>query len=140
MTMKLRFRVDQAESFRRGIDCPKSIVTIDVDPSGLDQDIRNLIADRLVGIDVCELDKNRQKCGEERAIDTGDPINGRMIDWKFCPLQIEATEPSFEALMRAIRQNEVEITAEGHTAEGRTPETGEMLHRIGKDGPSTQME
>ena len=53
--MKLRFEVNQAEAFRRGINIEKSVHVIDVDPSTLDQDKRNLIADRLEGIDVCQL-------------------------------------------------------------------------------------
>jgi alpha-galactosidase len=45
--MKLRFKVSQAECFRRGIDAPKSIVTIKVEPARLFQEERILIADRL---------------------------------------------------------------------------------------------
>ena len=41
--MKLRFEVDQAACFRKGIDCPESIVTIEVDPQNLPEDERNLI-------------------------------------------------------------------------------------------------
>src|ERR1043165_1346625 len=47
--MKIRFAVDQAEAFRRGVDCPKSIVTVEVDPKTLSQEERDLIADRLEG-------------------------------------------------------------------------------------------
>lgn len=54
--MKLRFEVDQAYLFRKGIDAPKSIVHIEVDPSKLPQSERDLIADRLIGIDVFKLD------------------------------------------------------------------------------------
>lgn len=53
--MKLRFEIDQAYFFRKGIDAPKSIVTIEVDPSKLPQEDRDLIADRLIGIDVFKL-------------------------------------------------------------------------------------
>src|SRR5262245_35758041 len=52
--MKLRFEVDQADSFRRGIDRPKSIVSIDVNPADLSEETRALIADHLAGIDVLE--------------------------------------------------------------------------------------
>lgn len=50
--MKLRFEVDQAACFRRGVNCPKSIVDIEVDPASLDQATRDLIADRLWGIRI----------------------------------------------------------------------------------------
>lgn len=53
--MKLRFEIDQAYFFRKGIDAPKSIVTIEVNPAELPQNERDLIADRLVGIDVFKL-------------------------------------------------------------------------------------
>lgn len=58
--MKLRFEIDQAYLFRKGIDAPKSIVHIEVDPSKLSQDQRNLIADRLIGIDVFKLDPSKK--------------------------------------------------------------------------------
>ena len=48
--MKVRFEVNQAEAFRRGIDAPNSIVEIDLDPTKLDKRTRDLIADRLEGI------------------------------------------------------------------------------------------
>src|SRR6266404_5510052 len=52
--MKFRFKVDQAACLRAGIDCPNSIVSIDVNPSELPQEDRDLIADRLYeGINVC---------------------------------------------------------------------------------------
>ncbi len=53
--MILRYRVNQAGCFRAGIDCPRSIQTLEVDPSRLPQGERDLIADRLDGIDVLEL-------------------------------------------------------------------------------------
>lgn len=74
--MKLRFEVDQAECFRRGIDCPKSIVTIEVNPVKLPQDERTLIADRLDGIDVKQIDG---------------------------PGRIIALDPTYESLIDAVR-------------------------------------
>jgi len=50
--MKLRFEVDQAACLRKGIDCPKSIVTIEINPAKLSEEDRNLIADRMNGIDI----------------------------------------------------------------------------------------
>lgn len=78
--MKLRFQVDQAESLRRGIDCPKSIVTIEVDPSKLTQIDRDLIADNLNGIDVCV------RCGEKDGS------------------RVLAKTPSYESLIEALNE------------------------------------
>lgn len=101
--MKLRFRVDQSESFRRGVDCPKSIVTIEVNPSDLPQDERNLIADRLNGIDVCQ--------GEY------SPRDKRIIPKFFTPPNeleeraelIEADTPTYEGLLDALERDAARI-------------------------------
>src|ERR1051326_7242188 len=90
--MKLRFEVDQAECFRRGIDCPKSIVTIDVNPAELPQDVRNMIADRLSGIDVCSL-----------AV-TPDGGVGIHVE-NGAPVRVQAEEPTLEALLAVIRES-----------------------------------
>lgn len=51
--MKLRFKVDQKNAFRRGINAATSIVDLDVDPAILLQEERDLIADNLKsGIEV----------------------------------------------------------------------------------------
>jgi len=86
--MKLRFEVDQAEAFRQGIDVPKSIVTIEVNPAELSPERRNLIADRLNGIDVCQV-----ACIAEGMLPRDR--NGQ-------PLRIKAKVPTFESLMEAI--------------------------------------
>lgn len=103
--MKLRFGVNQAECFRRGINSDKSIVTVEVDPSALPQDIRNLIADRLDGIDVVELDyDSREKKAYKVHCDTSTPSpNGYGYVQK--PVLIEAVEPTWEALLDAVRAN-----------------------------------
>lgn len=92
--MKLRFEVDQAEAFRQGIDVPKSIVTIEVNPAELSQEQRNLIADRLDGIDVCQL---------ARVLDgvlDGKPLRDRKL------FRIMAKLPTFESLMEAVTKDE----------------------------------
>jgi hypothetical protein len=94
--MKLRFEVDQAECFRKGIDCPKSIVSIEVDPADIPQDDRNLIADRLVGIDVCQLwnsDKGTEK----------------LLSVEKQPIRIIAAAPDYAALIAAVRVNQSEV-------------------------------
>jgi|GEM_PF-3724488 len=90
--MKIRFEVDQAEAFRRGIDVPKSIVTVEVNPSELSQADRTLIADRLNGIDVCQLFVIKGKTHKDR--------------------RIKAADHTFEALMHAIRANAEEVKTE----------------------------
>lgn len=89
--MNLRFEIDQAECFRRGINTPKSIVTIDVDPANLDPTERGMIADRLNGIDVYKL-----------ALDgIGQRYNSL--------LRIKANTPDYAGLIEAIWANESEL-------------------------------
>jgi hypothetical protein len=90
--MKLRFEVDQAECFRRGIDCPKSIVTVDVNPADLPKDVREPIADRLSGIDVCHLTLAPNGSVEIAKNDDGTPR------------RILALEPTFEALLFEVQE------------------------------------
>ena len=89
--MKLRFEVNQAEAFRRGIDVPKSIVTVEANPVALSERDRHLIADRLIGIDVHQVFMH-----EGRVVRSG--------------CRITANEPTFDALMEAIRQNDGELS------------------------------
>jgi len=107
--MKLRFEVDQREAFRQGIDVPKSIVTIEVNPAEISQEQRNLIADRLNGIDVC------QRAGVLDGILDGKPARDR--DGK--PFRIMAKLPTFESLMEAITEDErdAETSSEKRVAE-----------------------
>jgi hypothetical protein len=95
--VKLRFEVDQAACLRAGIDCPKSIVTVEVDPAKLTQEERDIIADRLVGIDVASLHNS------------GDGTIKEMSQGK--PVRIIAKAPTFQGLLIAIRENAKE-TAE----------------------------
>ena len=100
--MKLRFEVDQAAAFRRGLDCPKSIVSIDVDPSSLPAEQRNLLADRMQGIDILKL-----------FYSDGEVLKGHPLKELFAttiePRRIVAEAPSFEGMMAAVRQNEHDI-------------------------------
>src|SRR4051812_21763379 len=102
--MKLRFEVDQADSFRRGIERPKSIVSIDVNPADVPEKDRNLIADRLEGIDVLE-----------QFFYDGEIIKGFRIKelsrLKIEPQRIVANGVTLEALMQAVKINENQIAA-----------------------------
>ncbi len=50
--MKINFRVNQAESFRRGIDAPEPVVSLEVNPALLPEEQRELIGKHLLGTDV----------------------------------------------------------------------------------------
>ena len=97
--MKLRFEVDQADSFRRGIDRAKSIVSIEVNPADLSEDIRSLIAEHLVGIDLLQFFYHN-----------GDVIKGYPImELTYTsrePRRIVAKAVNIEAVCEAIRAND----------------------------------
>ncbi len=103
--MTLRFEVNQAEAFRRGVNVPKSTCHLDVDPSKLPATERNLIAIRLEGIDVCQLDESGRKVrrsphdtpGIDARDETGDMV------------RIVANLPTFEALMEAVKENQKHV-------------------------------
>jgi hypothetical protein len=99
--MILRFEVNQAEAFRRGVDVPKSTNHLEVNPADLSQEERSLIADRLEGIDVCELDED----GERLFITQSEADNGKSPK----PSRLVANLPTLEALMEAIRENEGQV-------------------------------
>jgi hypothetical protein len=96
--MLLRFRVDQAECFRRGIDAPRSIVTVPINPADLPQADRNLSADRLDGIDVCRLGF---------ADTSGTPWKMHSDDGE--PDHVLASAPTFEGLMEAVRKDQTDF-------------------------------
>lgn len=87
--MKLRFEVNQAEALRRGIDCPKSIVTVEVEPSKLTEKQRTLLADRMDGIDIMKLTENRKK----------DMYGQRIV----------TNLPTFESLLETVEADEKRI-------------------------------
>lgn len=91
--MDIRFEVNQAEAFRRGIDVPKSIVTIQVNPAEIPESERHLIADRLDGIDVMLL---RFSAGEI------SQSSHRLI----------AKSPDYQGLIEAVKANELDIQAD----------------------------
>jgi hypothetical protein len=102
--MILRFEVDQAAAFRQGIDVPKSTNHVDVDPSKLSQEERNLIADRLDGIDVMakgvDLEVTPGSSNED------DTVHYHIKGLKRSNNRVVSKLPTFEALMEAIREDE----------------------------------
>jgi hypothetical protein len=91
--MKLRFKIDQAECLRRGIDAPKSIVTIEVNPADMSAEDRNLIADRMCGIDVLPLTSGGIKITD----------------------QILSETPDYIGLIKAVRENDREVERQWKT-------------------------
>lgn len=98
--MKLRFKVDQGEALRQGVDAPTSVVTIEVDPKTLTQEERTVLADRMDGIDVRELYLHSPAT-------TGHPTQAPTVKRNLS--HITATLPTFQALMAAIRANEEKV-------------------------------
>ena len=97
--MKLRFEVDQADSFRRGIDRAKSIVSIDANPADLPDEARSLIADHLLGIDVLQFFYHN---GE---VIRGYPIKELSYTSRE-PKRIVAKTVNIDGLLEAIRAND----------------------------------
>ncbi len=95
--MKVRFEVDQATCLRKGIDCPNSIVSVQIDPAKLPQQQRDKIADRLVGIDVCTMYKS-----------FGGEVS-QNLDGEGKPIRILAQGPTFEDLWAAICEEEKDL-------------------------------
>ena len=97
--MLLRFSVNQAEAFRRGINEPKSIVTVEVDPSALDEDWRIRISRRMKGIDICQLDNH----GKRKMPDAGNYVS--ITEW-----MIETYASTLKALQEAIMAEDNNLT------------------------------
>ena len=122
--MKLRFEIDQAQYFRRGVDAPVSIVTIDVNPAALTVDERNLIADHLDGIDVVKLEFV--------------PTKGTfLVERGIKNRHIMAAEATLPALLAALHQHENDLEdAQRSYAQALHNSTTELTNRIvpGKGG------
>jgi len=100
--MKLRFEVDQADSFRRGIDRPKSIVSIEVNPADIPESDRSLIAEHLSGIDVLHF---YYHYGE---IIKGYPVKELSFTSRE-PNRIVAKAANLSGLVDAIKENDAFI-------------------------------
>ena len=95
--MKLRFSVNQRESFRRGVDAPDEIAEIEVQPGEIDPEVRGLIADRMDGIDVC-FGWSSRKGHVEPCYDPARRRDGK----EAVPWRIEATMPALAGLIEAV--------------------------------------
>lgn len=106
--MKLRFELDQAEALRRGIETHEASITIEVDLATLPENERHLLAVRMNDIDVMAM-RAEQTFGI-------DLVTGRL--WSYTGktvvsgTRIKASEPTYEALIQAVRQDEVKVRKE----------------------------
>jgi hypothetical protein len=105
--MKLRFEVDQAEAMRRGVAVKKRLVAIEVDPGALTEGQRDLIANRMDGIDVLKLHYDPVT----RAFEKTYYFEGRANDGRSRPVYIQASLPTFDAMMEAIAADQAEAVA-----------------------------
>ena len=101
--MKLRFKIDISEAFMSGIDVASEDAEIEVNPATLTQEMRDMIGPRLVGFDVCELRIDEDALRKARV--------GLIVakDRDERPRMITATQPTFEALVEAIKASDQQL-------------------------------
>jgi len=91
--MHLYIGLNQGENLRRGKECGSSTTNIEVDPTKLPEEDRNLLADRMkpgeIAVYSLSLDENGNKIRTDELI--------------------YAHGPDYEGLMDAVRQNEREV-------------------------------
>jgi hypothetical protein len=129
--MKLRFKVDQGEALRQGVDAPTSVVTIEINPKTLTQAERNLLADRMDGIDVFSLYRNPFH-------NMGGPKTKRSAT------HIVADSAQFQALMAAVKADEAQVQAEPDNTiivgkDGKVVHGHEHLQRIKDTGVAEKL-
>ena len=95
--MNIRFKVDQTDLFRRGIDAPMPVVSLTVNPEGLAKEQRELIAKHLLPSDdphcidvVYDPDRARRAC---EVVPVGKHPGADLI---------EAKDPSLDSLCEAL--------------------------------------
>lgn len=94
--MKIRFKTDQASMFQKGIDSTTSIVLLDIDPSIIPKDQRDLISKHLLNADGgCDVvyDPERAKQSYE-VVPLGRCPGGDLI---------EAKEPTLASLLSELK-------------------------------------
>ena len=92
--MKVLFEIEQSEGSHSGASkCHTSIVALDIDPATISQKDRDLLADRLIGINVCQLWND-------------DMGTTKSINRDGSPIRVVSKAPSYEALMEAVREDQ----------------------------------
>lgn len=110
--MKIHFRVDQAESFRRGINASDPIVALDIDPARLTGYQRQLIGGHLLG--TCVVHDPQRATNLHEAV----PVGGRAGDEL-----IEAKEPTLGSLIVALEALGSRLSGETRLAPDQTSAT-----------------
>ena len=114
--MILRFEVNQAEAFRRGFNIAESVISIEVEPSHLSREQRDLIADRLHASDVCRLYLARDIYENPVGVFTPIPNYSKRFvrtpQNTRVPILIEADTPTVEGLLDGVRINDQALRIE----------------------------
>jgi hypothetical protein len=94
--MKIRFKVDQANLFRNGIDAATSIVLLEVNPSTLPKNKHELISKHLLNADDgCDVVHDPERARQSYEV---VPIGGR----RGADL-VEAKEPTLDSLLEELK-------------------------------------
>ncbi|HUA68709.1 MAG TPA: hypothetical protein VMA13_09190 [Candidatus Saccharimonadales bacterium] len=100
--MKIFFKIDQADLFRRGIDSDDSIVELNVNPATLPADQHDLLSRHLLPSDGgCEVvhDRERALQGETEVVPVGGKPGATMV---------VAESPALESVLAALRELEMQ--------------------------------
>jgi len=101
--MKIRFKIDQVNLFCRGIDAPSPIASLEVNPSSLTENQRQLfVGHLLLTDDCCDVvhDSERARQSVETVPVGGHP--GADL--------IEAKEPTLNSLLEALTELETNFS------------------------------
>jgi hypothetical protein len=105
--MKLRFEVDRYTTAHHVHRYGRSVETIEIESSRLSAEEKELLGDRLVGIDVVLLrcsERGVERLSSLVAPDLSAPPQMAR------PVRIVATAPTLDALMTAVRENDRQVT------------------------------
>jgi hypothetical protein len=108
--MKIRFKIDLTDLFRRRIDAETSIVALDIDPSTLPEDQHELIGKHL-------LNNNDGGCNVVH-----DPQRAQQLEGEVVPIGerpgadlVEAKNPTLESLLEALTELEAQTNLNDRT-------------------------
>ena len=119
--MKLKFAVDQAACFKKGIDAPTSTTVVEVNPAEVSAELRTIISDYMHGIEV------RQVRFSYREVDDSvvagclvvrpygafyrDASLHEAVDRAYRPNLLVVPGVTFEDLVAAVLENERALEA-----------------------------
>lgn len=102
--MKLKFGVDQAACFRKGVDAPTSTTLIEVNPAEVPAELRAIIGDYLRGIEVHRLAFSYKNVDDSPSGLVVRPYGAFYKDYRPNLLVVPGT--TFEDLVAAVLANE----------------------------------